>query len=201
MQDISIVFAPFFCFYISFAVLALLNVITGVFVESSLKSAKKDNDLFMIGNVREAFKNAVSDDDRGSKVMTWEKFESQLDQQTMQAYFKAIDVDPSEARGLFRLIDIDDAGAVDFEEFLTGCLRLRGPAKALDLQLLMHDVRLLAVQLKALAGVYQRASIGHMATEPSFISKDCVETAVAQFADPSDRETKDDIELPGQPLT
>merc|ERR1719199_1840014 len=73
-------------------------------------------------------------------VMTWEMFESQLDKRNMQEYFRAIDVDPSEARGLFRLLDLDGSGAIDAEEFLSGCLRLRGPAKALDLALLMHEV-------------------------------------------------------------
>jgi len=59
----------------------------------------------------------------------------------MREYFKAIDVDPSEAKGLFRLLDIDSSDALDAEEFLGGCLRLRGPAKALDVALLMHEVK------------------------------------------------------------
>jgi hypothetical protein len=150
MDSVGHWIVPLFCLYISFSVLALLNVITGFFVQSSLDNAKKDNDTFMIGNVREAFKKAVANDNpnnqrqreiNSSASMTWEDFEAQLRQPNMQAYFKAIDVDPSEARGLFRLIDLDNSGAVDFEEFLSGCLRLRGPAKALDLHLLMHEVK------------------------------------------------------------
>merc|ERR1719364_90285 len=73
--------------------------------------------------------------------MTWKTFQSQLDQPNMKAYFRAIDVDVSEAKGLFRLLDLDGSGFIDAEEFLSGCLRLRGPAKALDLALLMHEVR------------------------------------------------------------
>jgi len=152
MDDISVWVGPCFCVYIAFAVLAMLNVITGVFVESSLKSAKNDTDVFMISNVREAFKNACKQEDDGSQGVSWEAFQGQLDQPHMQAYFKAIDVDPSEARGLFRLIDLDGSGSVDFEEFLSGCLRLRGPAKSLDLQLLMSEVRRVQMLVKALAG-------------------------------------------------
>jgi hypothetical protein len=43
-DDVSPVHAVLFSLYIAFAVLALLNVITGVFVESALLHAKADKD-------------------------------------------------------------------------------------------------------------------------------------------------------------
>merc|ERR1711862_535802 len=54
-------FLPAWCFllYIVFALLAMMNVITGVFVESVVESAKRDKDLFMINNVREFFSEEV----------------------------------------------------------------------------------------------------------------------------------------------
>ena len=33
---------------------------------------------------------------------------------------------------LFMLIDNDDSGMVDIEEFVSGCMQLRGPAKSLQ---------------------------------------------------------------------
>merc|ERR1740130_2653197 len=122
-----------------------MNVVTGVFVESALKSAKEDKDFFMINNMREVFCEANGGI---TGIMTWEMFESQIDRPNMQEYFKAIDVDPSEAKGLFRLLDLDGSGSIDAEEFLSGCLRLRGPAKALDLALLMHEVRRLVTKMQ-----------------------------------------------------
>mmetsp|Transcript_76725 Transcript_76725/g.193713 ORF Transcript_76725/g.193713 Transcript_76725/m.193713 type:complete len:866 (+) Transcript_76725:65-2662(+) len=138
--------AVVFALYIAFAVLAMLNVVTGVVVESSILNAKADKDFFMINNVRELFKSA---DGRVSTEMTWDAFMSQLDRPEMRAYFKAMDLDPSEARGLFRLLDMDDSGRIDEEEFLNGCLRLRGPAKALDLALVMKEMRRVSMQLRA----------------------------------------------------
>jgi len=136
VDHISPLLALAFALYIAFTVIAMLNIITGVFVESALKSAKADNDTLMIGNMREVFNDASTDG-----KMSWHDFQDQLDKPLMQAYFKAIDVDPSEAKGLFRLIDIDMDGSIDHEEFLSGCLRLRGNAKALDLNLLLHEVK------------------------------------------------------------
>merc|ERR1711920_1086137 len=46
-------------------------------------------------------------------------------------------------------LDLDGSGAIDAEEFLSGCLRLRGPAKALDLALLMREVKQLVRSFNA----------------------------------------------------
>merc|ERR1712187_597276 len=49
-----------------------------------------------------------------------------------------------EASGVFRLLDVDESGTIDLEEFLNGCLGLHGPAKAIDLATLMWEVRQLS---------------------------------------------------------
>merc|ERR1712183_1207456 len=71
----------------------------------------------------------------------WHMFEGLLDTSQMKEAFKAINVDPSEAKGLFKLLDMNNSGVVDAEEFLCGCMKLRGPAKALDLAILSREVR------------------------------------------------------------
>merc|ERR1711879_490522 len=130
-----------FSLYIAFTLFAMLNVITGVFVESALKSSKDDNDYFIINNIRESF-NRV--DGGINSSMSWTDFESQLAEPNMLEYFKAIDVNPAEAKGLFSLLDLDGSGTIDAEEFLSGLKRLRGPAKALDLALLIYEVQRMA---------------------------------------------------------
>merc|ERR1719401_2990123 len=56
----------------------------------------------------------------------------------MVEYFRSINVDTSEAQGLFELIDVDGSGTVDANEIVQGCLRLKGTARALDVALLMQ---------------------------------------------------------------
>merc|ERR550537_265872 len=146
MNQISLWVGLFLMVYIAFSLLALLNVVTGVFVESVLKSAKADKDLFMINNARELFHGL---DGGIHSLMTWDVFKSKLSTPQMQEFFKAIDVDPSEAKGLFRLLDLDNSGSVSAEEFLNGCLRLRGPAKALDMALLIQEVKDISKRLRA----------------------------------------------------
>jgi len=50
-------------------------------------------------------------------------------------------VTPNEAMYLFNLLDINEIGLVLFEEFLSGCLRLHGAAKAVDVLTLMQEAR------------------------------------------------------------
>merc|ERR1712151_215810 len=88
-----------------------------------------------MNQVRRLFSLADKD---ASGTITWEEFMKQLDEPDMEKYFTSLDIDASEARGLFLLLDTDESGHIDSDEFMQGCLRLRGPAKAIDLATLMY---------------------------------------------------------------
>merc|ERR1712060_948924 len=118
--------------------LAMMNVVTGVFVESVVEHAKVDRDTYLLNLVKTLFGRNTSE--HGGMV-SWEEFEDKLDDKYMQEFFMAIDVDLREAKTVFRLIDVDGSGSLDLEEFMNGCLRLRGPARALDLTMLLNEFR------------------------------------------------------------
>mmetsp|Transcript_118999 Transcript_118999/g.381297 ORF Transcript_118999/g.381297 Transcript_118999/m.381297 type:complete len:468 (+) Transcript_118999:287-1690(+) len=134
----SPVMAFVFCIYIAFAVLAMLNVITGVFVGSALAKATEEDCIDLLHGLREAVETMKIP---GTNRLQWDSFESQLKSATMQHYFQSIDLDPSEASGLFRLLDQDGSGTIEAEDFVMGCLRLHGAATAIDLTTLMCEVR------------------------------------------------------------
>jgi len=129
--------APVFTVYIAFSLIAVFNVVTGMVVQFSQRSSKEDNDIFFIESVREVFKHA-----NGGSVthLTWTDFQEQLGKTHVRDCLKAIDINPCEARGLFTLLDLDNSGTIDAEEFLSGCLRIRGPAKALELVLVLKEL-------------------------------------------------------------
>jgi len=126
------------CFYIGFGIFALMNIVTGVFVESALESAQREKERFLLHTVRALFQ--CTDEDHSGEI-SWSEFQAKLDHPAMHLYFKTIDLDIEEAEDLFRLIDIDDSGSIDPEEFVNGCIRLQGPAKAIDLATLMHEFK------------------------------------------------------------
>lgn len=64
----------------------------------------------------------------------------------VKTYFEALELSIDDVWTFFRLLDGDDGQEIDVEEFIYGCMRLRGEAKALDLAKLMHSHAWLAKQ-------------------------------------------------------
>jgi voltage-gated sodium channel len=128
-----------FTSYIAFALLAIMNVVTGVFVQTALQSAKEEEDAFIAEQIVTLFRSGGGDG--GAHYITSDEiYEATTNPKTANEW-KAINVTPSEAMYLFNLLDIDGLGQVLFEEFLSGCLRLHGGAKAVDVLTLMQELR------------------------------------------------------------
>eukprot|EP00913_Durusdinium_trenchii_P035949 g33634.t1 len=74
-------------------------------------------------------------------VVTFAAFEEKISSKDVQAYFEVLGLDVDDAWSFFKLLDLDDArrGEVEIEEFLMGCLRLRGNARAIDVGKIIHD--------------------------------------------------------------
>jgi len=139
MDRISVSLGVILSFYISFSLLALMNVVTGVFVESAMQTARDDKTAYMLQHVKELFTDA---DPENVGSIGWETFSGMLERPFMKEFFAAIDVDISDAKGVFALLDTDDSGEVDLDEFLNGCLGLHGPAQAIHLATLMYEMRM-----------------------------------------------------------
>mmetsp|Transcript_37819 Transcript_37819/g.70069 ORF Transcript_37819/g.70069 Transcript_37819/m.70069 type:complete len:112 (+) Transcript_37819:2-337(+) len=59
---------------------------------------------------------------------------------SVYTYLEALDINLTDARTLFQLLDTDLSGAVDIDEFCDGCLRLKGSAKALDIHCVITEL-------------------------------------------------------------
>merc|ERR1719499_246899 len=42
---------------------------------------------------------------------------------------------------LFRLLDVDDSGVIDVDEFVSGCMRMQGDAKSIDVHTMIFQVQ------------------------------------------------------------
>jgi hypothetical protein len=146
IQGISPFTGVLFLLYIAFAVLAMMNVVTAVFVENALATANSDKEQHLVAQLRELF---VTADEDQSGMISWEEFERKLDDESMVKYFKALELDVCEAKGLFTLLDVDNVGEILIEEFVSGCLRLRGGAKAIDLATLMYYNKRMSSNMRA----------------------------------------------------
>eukprot|EP00913_Durusdinium_trenchii_P026363 g24738.t1 len=76
----------------------------------------------------------------GNGFITFEEFCIQLENPWVQAFLSGLDIDITDARIVFTLLDVDGSGGLTVEEFVDGALKLKGPAKGIDMLSMMFDL-------------------------------------------------------------
>ncbi|CAE7320757.1 pex6 [Symbiodinium pilosum] len=134
--------------YVAFVVLAVLNVVTGVFVDNAFRCAEKQRSLAIqkemdrqeqfVQQIRDFFA-AMDQDDSGD--VTPEELAEMLKDPTLSAYFRVLGFEIDDAARFINLLDKDKDGSISVEEFLRGCLKYRGMATAVDMHQCLRLVR------------------------------------------------------------
>lgn len=134
-----------YALFITFVIWALMNVITGVFVDGARKMAELDTDNVIKEQItaRKEYMLKIKRvfdqvDINGSGTVSWKQFRTLLANQDVRAYFRSLEIDVVDARAVFDLLDFDDNGRLDAHEFVMGMTQLKGNAKALDVARLRH---------------------------------------------------------------
>eukprot|EP00419_Tripos_fusus_P054713 CAMPEP_0172809132 /NCGR_PEP_ID=MMETSP1075-20121228/8068_1 /TAXON_ID=2916 /ORGANISM="Ceratium fusus, Strain PA161109" /LENGTH=600 /DNA_ID=CAMNT_0013648333 /DNA_START=23 /DNA_END=1825 /DNA_ORIENTATION=+ len=137
-----------FLLFITFSLFAVVNVVTAVFVDSALQQSYADRDIMVQEEIeaKKRYLECLQDlfheiDDDGSNCIGLDEFTDKLDDERVLAFLHAMKLDVSDATTLFKLMDTDNSGQVNIEEFLTGCLKLQGEARALDTKIMQKEVR------------------------------------------------------------
>mmetsp|Transcript_108700 Transcript_108700/g.350927 ORF Transcript_108700/g.350927 Transcript_108700/m.350927 type:complete len:598 (+) Transcript_108700:68-1861(+) len=146
-----------FFFYVAFTILAVMNIITGVFVDNAVETARTQRDFLIqkemelkekyCNEMRALFAEMDSD---GSGSVSFLEVQQYLEDPRVQGYFTALGLDPNDTERLFKLIDTDNTGDVDIGEFLDGCIRLKGQARSIDVYSIMRDLKNLEMKLDSL---------------------------------------------------
>ncbi|CAK0876488.1 unnamed protein product [Prorocentrum cordatum] len=82
-----------------------------------------------------------ADTDALGDGLTVDELHFQLSKPKVQSWFQSLDVDTKQTWKLFKMIDADNSGRVSLEEFVEGCLRLRGSATRVDVESLKWEIR------------------------------------------------------------
>lgn len=146
LLDISAAYGVVFVLYISLMVLGTLNIITGIFVESATELSRMDRDLVTQSEqertsayMKELQRIFYELDTNRSGTISLQEFEEFVQRDAVRAHFSVLELDVSKAAQVFRLLDTDGSNAIEIDEFVVGCMRLKGLAKGIDMEGLMLE--------------------------------------------------------------
>lgn len=122
--------------YVAFSLMALLNVITGVFVGSCIRDAEEDQKRVLVDLMSQLFLEGDLD---GDGAISWEEFSETVRKDEVMPLLKAIGMSYKDVVMLFRLLDFDDSGEIDPSELIGGCVHLQGSVKAIDFAAYLSD--------------------------------------------------------------
>jgi len=144
--------------YIGFSLILLLNVLTAVMIESTQIRCKADRGLAVQSEIMEkrdylATLRKVFDeiDDAKSGEVSQEQFRRRMKDPEIGAYFSQQGVDSDQVSKLFHLFDSNKSGTLNSEEFVLGCLKVRGEAKRVDVAVLHRELTWIHEELEILA--------------------------------------------------
>jgi len=151
LEVLPFMYRGLFVLFITISVFAVVNIVTGVFVEHAMQSSAHDREVVVneelqakrlyLSCMREVFEEMDIDD---SGMINESEFETRLNDERVIAYCGHMKLDVSDARALFRLMDYDQSGEVSIDEFLDACLRLQGESRRIDMKMMQSELKYLS---------------------------------------------------------
>merc|ERR1712106_247782 len=80
-------------------------------------------------------------DANDSGALSWEEFKEHLGDERVSVYLSTLDLEFSELQTLYKILDVKGMNAVAIDDFVWGCIRLKGEAKSMDLCTLLYEHR------------------------------------------------------------
>lgn len=145
--------------YVFFMVFAVANIVNGVFVDGAIELSKRDRTMMMQkqkedneNKERHVIDLLTLMDVDGDQLITFDEFLLSLEEQEVRDYMAALEVDISDVKMFFQMMDRDGSGSVDIMEFTSGIRKLRGEAKSVDIHMMIHENKKLFKLVSCLVG-------------------------------------------------
>eukprot|EP00435_Cladocopium_sp_Y103_P012730 s2250_g3.t1 len=156
--DISIFAVMCHIIFTTIAVLAVVNVVTGVFCTTAMESAAADKEIAtmkqlkkknaQLQDLRNAFEEIV---DAESNTVNIGDFEKAMRSDKFRHFLESMSISTEDISTLFTIMDSDQSGLIDLEEFVQGCMQLHGPAKSLQLAKMSFENKITRQAMKSMA--------------------------------------------------
>jgi len=176
LRQVGGFFYALFLLYIAIFVFVVMNIINSIFLESILSHAERDHQLIIetqmekkeeyVANLQIIFQDMDID---GDGEVTYDEFCNQLYCPRMQAFVASLEMEITDAKKFFEVLSDRGRRSVDIATFVVGCIKLRGPAKSVDLaDLAFANKRAHHEQLKAFK---QLSSLRKIANETRLVDQ------------------------------
>jgi Ca2+-binding EF-hand superfamily protein len=140
LKEIGALYHWFMVVYIMFAVLCVLNILNGVFVNAAIESAQSNKELAVestyhrrMALVKQMVRWFNDADKDGSGKVSWEELRDIMQNDEVRHLLLASGIDVTSAGQIFLLLDRDKSGDLEPEEFVDNLIALQGNAQALDM--------------------------------------------------------------------
>mmetsp|Transcript_29128 Transcript_29128/g.62160 ORF Transcript_29128/g.62160 Transcript_29128/m.62160 type:complete len:512 (+) Transcript_29128:1-1536(+) len=153
-------------FFLCFTTFAVLNIVTGVFVDSTATATMRDEEAMAKASIAEQnslvkrlkyFFEAIDTDDSGT--LTYDEFEAVVsNSKELRENLAYLSLGPREVRGLFRMLDVDGGGEVSIDEFIFGCLNMKMARRSLDVVTIQYEYQKLRRDLHSLIRAHRQMS-------------------------------------------
>jgi len=150
LRRVGWIYEVTFPLYVGFVTFAVLNILTGIFVDAAQQFSSMDRELVVelqVDKEEEYVKGLlnlfVEADTDKSGTLTWDEFMRHFEDPEVRAYLKGMDLNVTSAKKIFNLIDSEGKGEIAIQPFLETCLQLRGQAQVVDIVIMRTDLELM----------------------------------------------------------
>jgi len=154
VEAAGMLYAASFVFFVFFAHLAVMNILTGMIVEKSVRAAAPDREqLVLQQRVRSRqdayeFRNAwkMLDHNR-SGTISWRAFKVHMESEAMVAYMASLGLEVHEVELFFHMVAGSSSASVTIDQFVEGCLQMKGNATGIAMQCQLFETNQLRAHL------------------------------------------------------
>jgi len=156
LEPVALPYRMLFLVFLTFTLFALFNVVTGVFVDAATLASQNNHQMIIdeelrvkrryLKTLREMFQRMDTD---GDGSITSSEFTASLGDECVVANFRALKLDAHDAVNLFKLLDMDQSGSINVDEFLEGCYELQGETRNIDAKIMKMQLAWLVEQFEA----------------------------------------------------